>query len=158
MNFTKLIYILFFMFFVLNTKTANAADIFSKKSNKNQKYKNSYIVKKTNLEPYLLGRIFIKIKKTKNSIIRKIKRKISKRKSKKKIMRSGFRKRNKKWFNILVFSGIIVLTVGILFSLLYFSIINSIFFTVSLIAIGVTTIVLALIYFSNRFIRKPNFK
>ncbi len=106
----------------------------------------------------VFGKISEKVKKISRTVTRKIKRTFSKRKAKKERMRSGLRKRNKNLFNILVFSGIFILITG-LFAFLYFSsVISSTFFLISMLVIGISTIVVALIYLSNRYIVKPHYR
>ena len=152
-----------FLFFI-NFYSANIKAVETVKKNNNFNYVE---IKKTEVTETVFKKGFIKrafkkiaekVKKISRTVTRRIKRISSKRKAKKERMRSSFRNRNKNVFNILVFSGIFILIVG-LFAFLYFSsVISSLLFLISMITIGISTIVIALIYFSRRYILKPHYR
>lgn len=99
-----------------------------------------------------------KIKETKRIIVKKVKRKISNRKAKRDVMKGNLRQRNRNLFNILVFSGLFLLIAGALTTLFLYGIIGSSIFLIFSLIIGILMIVIALIYFSNRYIIKPHYR
>ncbi len=159
-KYLPVILLVFMIFYSFNIK---AIETVEKNSNLNYvEIKKADVSEKSEFKKGFLKRIMKKVsekvKETSRTVIRRIKRIFSKRKAKKERMRSSFRNRNHNLFNILVFSGIFILITG-LFTFLYFSsLIGLTFFLISMIAIGISTIVVALIYFSNRYILKPHYR
>ena len=99
-----------------------------------------------------------KIKETKRKIVKKVKRKISNCKAKRDVMKGNLRQRNRNLFNILVFSGLFLLIAGALTTLFLYGIIGSSIFLIFSLIMGISMIVIALIYFSNRYIIKPHYR
>ncbi len=106
-----------------------------------------------------IKRIVQKIKEGTKKIYRKsvnkIKRLFSKRKSKKDRMRTNFKDRKRNLFNILLFS-LIFIAAAALIVFLGLNIGLYLMYILGIILI-ITAIVIALIYFSGRYILKPRF-
>ncbi len=99
-----------------------------------------------------------KVKEIKRRIVKKIKRFFSKRKAKKDRMKSSFKNRHHNLFNILIFSGIFFLLASGIAALFLSGIITSSIFIILSLALLIPSIVIALIYFSNRYIVKPHYR
>ncbi|RLD51602.1 MAG: hypothetical protein DRI94_05605 [Bacteroidetes bacterium] len=135
----------------IKNKVHNNVEIESVKLQENLPAKNGFLkrfFKKANQ----------KLKEIKRKIIKKIKRKVSKHRAKKDVMKGSLRQRNHNLFNILVFSGLFLLFAGGITALFYFAVISSSVFLVLSLILGITSLVIALIYFSGRYIVKPHFR
>ncbi len=161
------LHIMFFLLvlssgFLFNSAEIKAADTRPAKINNNLLLKKASSVNMPPHKKSFIKRFFIKtgelIKKTTQKISRRIKRIFSKRKAKKERMKSPFRKRHRNLFNILMFLSVFGLLTGLLLFLYLSETISSAVFTVLMIVAGITAIVIALIYFSKRYILKPHYK
>ncbi|MCF6366318.1 MAG: hypothetical protein L3J35_08960 [Bacteroidales bacterium] len=100
-----------------------------------------------------------KVKKVYRKIANKIKRKISKRKSKKDKMKSSFKNRNRNLYNIIIFGAIFCLLAALIITA-YFIFQGTVLASIMLglgIGLLIAAIVISLIYFSKRYILKPNY-
>ena len=157
MKFSRYILLLFVLLLTFNSYLAEAAEV------NNIIISNKEVIKKDKIEKKgflkkLYRKISEKVKKTKQKIVRKFKRQIAKRKARKNIMRGSVKQRNKNLYNVLIYSIMFLLFASLITVLLYYSIITFNIFLVLAIILTVTTIVIALIYFSRRYTVKPNFK
>ena len=159
-KFLPVIILLLLNFYSHDTK-AFESDIKSK-THCNIEFENVKLKQKLPEKKGFLKRFFKKVtetvKETNRKIIKKIKRKFSKHKAKKDVMKGSFRHRNHNLFNILVFSGLFLLLACGITALFYFEVISSSVFLVLSLILGITSLVIALIYFSGRYIVKPHFR
>ncbi len=154
--------VIFIVLFILYASDINAAESVPKGTKGSDTEVALKINSKHNIEKGgFLKRIFRniseKVKETKQRITKKIKRKISKKQARKNRTKLSLKKRNKNLFNILTFSLIFFLIAGTLIFLLLNSFINYTLFLVLSIIISLTAIVIALIYFSGRYVIKPHY-
>lgn len=159
MKLSKLLPILFVLLIAFNSFSIKAAEVCTSKKiySKNIIKKEDDILRKGFFKR-LYNKVSEKVKKTKQKIVRKFKRHSAKRKAKKNRTKGSLKHRNKNLYNVLIYSSIFLLFSGLISALLYFSIITFNIFLILAIIATVTTIVIALIYFSQRFTVKPNFK
>ncbi len=159
----KYLPVIFIFILTLYSVDINAAESVSGENNFVRKVE----IKQKQIERSALKKGFLKkkfkkisekIKETKRRIIKKIKRFFSKRKAKKERMKSSFRNRHHNLFNILVFSGIFILLAAGIIALFLYGIINSSIFLILSLILIIPSIVIALIYFSNRYILKPHYR
>ncbi len=134
-----------------NNNSAGGVEIVKQQKTNNLPLKKRFIKR-------LVKKISENFKETKRKIVKRVKRIFSKRKAKKERMKSSFRNRNQNLFNILVFSAVFLLITGLLVFLYFSSVISSVFFLILMLAIGISSIVIALIYFSSRYILKPHYR
>ncbi len=160
----KYLPVIFIFILTLHSVDINAVDRVSDKNNfeKKVEIKQYSQIEKITFKKGFLKRFFRKIskniKETKIRIVKRIKRIFSKRKAKKERMKSSFKNRHHNLFNILVFSGIFILLAAGIIALFLYGIINSSIFLILSLILIVPSIVIALIYFSNRYILKPHYR
>ncbi len=158
-KYLPVILLFFIIFYSVNIKAVETVE----KNNSSdyieiKKVKNIESINKKGFIKRVLRKVAENIKKTGRRVSNKIKRFFSKRKAKKERMRSSFRNRNHNLFNILIYTGIFLLITGLFTFLFLSSVINFALFLILILAIGISTIVIALIYFSNRYILKPHYR
>jgi len=162
MKLIKYLTLLFVIFFVFSTFKLNAVESLQVENSIANYELNETLAQIAPLDKGFLKRMYRKvsekIRKTRLSIVKKVKRIFSKKKAKKNRTRASLKNRNRNLYNILIFSGLFIL-VAALFSLLFiYSLISLKLFIILGITLAVLTIVIGLIYFSKRFTIKPNFK
>lgn len=159
-KFLPVILLLLLVFQIVDIKAVESYGV-------NNKYENVEIFNVKSSEKFpgkkgFLKRFFRKvsekIKETKRKIVKKIKRRISKHNSRKNRMKGNLKERNRNLYNILLFSIIFVLIAGGILALFLYGIISSTIFLIISLVLGISAIVIALIYFSNRYIVKPHFR